>query len=239
MKLTIGRTVSGPDTLRIDNPYVSGEHCKIFLDEKSNIMYIEDLGSSNGTYLNGVQVMRYSLKSDDDILLGGKGGYRTSLGDILKLHEAMSASGGRAKDDQKPEEKIYDKEFAQLKKIYDNYQKDTLDIKDKMNSMMMWRFIPTTIMGVITAALLIIIKDPDMKIYVPTFSAVATVIIIIVAFRITGKLSRKYNALLLKKQEDYQLAYVCPKCRRPFNGRAWVALEQEGCCPACRAKFKK
>ena len=38
------------------NPTVSREHCVIHFD--GNDFYVEDLGSSNGTYLNGTRVMR-------------------------------------------------------------------------------------------------------------------------------------------------------------------------------------
>ncbi len=38
------------------NPTVSREHCEIYYD--GNDYYVEDLGSSNGTYLNGTRVMR-------------------------------------------------------------------------------------------------------------------------------------------------------------------------------------
>lgn len=244
MMLTIGRTVSGENTMRVSNSVVSGTHCKIFLDKKSNIMYIEDLGSTNGTYVNGVQVVRYALKVDDKILLGGDGGYATTLREILKYVEEQKSATQKVESNNNPqkqkaqEEHIYAEEFAQLKGFYDNYHKETLEIKDKMGSLMMWRIIPTSVLGVITAIVPFILDTPHMRNVVTLCSAIVTLVIFIVAFKITTKLSHKYNALLLERQEEFQLSYVCPKCRSDFGNRSWAALHNRGCCPTCKAKFK-
>ncbi|MBC7327876.1 FHA domain-containing protein [bacterium] len=40
--------------LIVPNPYVSGKHCKIYICEEG--MFIEDLNSTNGTFLNGEQI---------------------------------------------------------------------------------------------------------------------------------------------------------------------------------------
>ena len=194
MMLTIGRTVSGENTMRVSNNVVSGTHCKIFLDKKSNIMYIEDLGSTNGTYVNGVQVVRYALKVDDKILLGGDGGYATTLREILKYVEEQKSATQKVESNNNPqkqkaqEEHIYAEEFAQLKGFYDKYHKETLEIKDKMGSLMMWRIIPTSVLGVITAIVPFIIDTPHMRKVVTLCSAIVTLVIFIVAFKITTKL---------------------------------------------------
>lgn len=242
--LTIGRTVSGENTMRVSNSVVSGTHCKIFLDKKSNIMYIEDLGSTNGTYVNGVQVVRYALKVDDKILLGGDGGYATTLREILKYVEEQKSATQKGESNNNPqkqkaqEEHIYAEEFAQLKGFYDKYHKETLEIKDKMGSLMMWRIIPTSILGVITAIFAFFLDTDQMRNVLTLCSAIMTLVIFIVASKITTKLSHKYNALLLERQEEFQLSYVCPKCRSDFGNRSWAALHNRGCCPTCKAKFK-
>jgi len=241
--LTIGRTVSGENTMRVSNNVVSGTHCKIFLDKASNIMYIEDLGSMNGTFVNGVQVVRYALKVDDKILLGGNGGYATTLREILKYVEEQKGATQKVdinnpQKQKSQDEHIYAEEFAQLKAIYDNYHKETLEIKDKMGSLMMWRIIPTSILGVVTAVAPFILDTPHMRKVITLASAIATLVIFIVAFRVTKKLSHKYNATLLERQEEFQLSYVCPKCRSDFGNRSWAALHNRGCCPTCKAKFK-
>ena len=59
--LTVGRK---PDNdIVIDNPAVSGHHCKIMLAGEA--YFVEDLDSTNGTFVNEKRVMRVGLKHND------------------------------------------------------------------------------------------------------------------------------------------------------------------------------
>lgn len=65
-RLTIGRK---PDNdIQIDNLAVSGKHALIItiLDDS----FLEDLGSTNGTYVNGKLVKKHALKDGDVIAVG-------------------------------------------------------------------------------------------------------------------------------------------------------------------------
>ena len=53
----------------IKDPYISKKHLKIVEDEGN--YYLEDLGSANGTYLNGDKIMDVvKLKNGDRIRVG-------------------------------------------------------------------------------------------------------------------------------------------------------------------------
>ncbi len=65
-RITIGRK---PDSdIRIDNLAVSGKHALIvtLLDDS----FLEDLGSTNGTYVNGKLIKKHALKNGDVIGIG-------------------------------------------------------------------------------------------------------------------------------------------------------------------------
>ncbi len=65
-RLTIGRK---PDNdIQIDNLAVSGKHALVItiLDDS----FLEDLGSTNGTYVNGKLVKKHALKDGDVIAIG-------------------------------------------------------------------------------------------------------------------------------------------------------------------------
>lgn len=65
-RLTIGRK---PDNdIQIDNLSVSGKHALVItiLDDS----FLEDLGSTNGTYVNGKLVKKHALKDGDVIAIG-------------------------------------------------------------------------------------------------------------------------------------------------------------------------
>lgn len=65
--LFIGR--KNDNTLVLNDRYVSAHHAKIAFD--GNDYFIEDLGSTNGTYLNSQKIEdKISLKSGDEIEIG-------------------------------------------------------------------------------------------------------------------------------------------------------------------------
>lgn len=69
---TMGRS-DGAD-IRVDDPFASSAHARIF--PRGQFMYIEDMGSTNGTYLNGRQLRRVEQLKVADIVRIGESEYR-------------------------------------------------------------------------------------------------------------------------------------------------------------------
>jgi pSer/pThr/pTyr-binding forkhead associated (FHA) protein len=64
--VTIGRL---PDNaVIIDNPAVSGHHARVYLD--GDQVVLEDLHSTNGTFVNGRPITRQILQHGDELLVG-------------------------------------------------------------------------------------------------------------------------------------------------------------------------
>lgn len=63
----VGR--SGAADVRLDDPAISGEHCRVNWEGERDIALI-DLGSENGTRINGRRTSRHSLRHNDVILIG-------------------------------------------------------------------------------------------------------------------------------------------------------------------------
>jgi pSer/pThr/pTyr-binding forkhead associated (FHA) protein len=78
-RTTIGRR--SHNDLVIDNLAVSGEHAVVF--KSGDDLYVEDLGSTNGTTVNGQPIKKH-------LLLGG------DLVEIGKYHLRYAATGGEA-----------------------------------------------------------------------------------------------------------------------------------------------
>lgn len=64
--ITIGRDVS--NDIAIDDPVVSLVHCQIYLS--ANRAFIKDLGSTNGTIVNGERTINKELNDGDSLVLG-------------------------------------------------------------------------------------------------------------------------------------------------------------------------
>ncbi len=65
-------------TIKIHNPSVSGKHCTVGWDKDSDEVVVRDVGSSNGTFINGERVRR-GVVDDNDILRCGRFELRVSF----------------------------------------------------------------------------------------------------------------------------------------------------------------
>ena len=64
---TLGRSDSAD--IHVEDPFASSVHARIFA--RNGFMYVEDMGSTNGTYLNGRQLRKAEqLKPADKIRIG-------------------------------------------------------------------------------------------------------------------------------------------------------------------------
>jgi FHA domain len=73
-KTTLGR--KRHNDIVFDNMVVSGEHCVFELQGSSDV-YVDDLGSTNGTYLNGHMIRTRELLRDKDAI--GVGNFRVEF----------------------------------------------------------------------------------------------------------------------------------------------------------------
>jgi len=69
---TLGRS-DGAD-IRVDDPFASSAHARIF--PRGDFMYVEDMGSTNGTYLNGRQLRQAERLKVADVIRIGDSEYR-------------------------------------------------------------------------------------------------------------------------------------------------------------------
>jgi hypothetical protein len=69
---TLGRSPTAD--VRIDDPFASSAHARIF--PRGQFMYIEDMGSTNGTYLNGRQLRKPEQLRVADVVRIGDTEYR-------------------------------------------------------------------------------------------------------------------------------------------------------------------
>jgi pSer/pThr/pTyr-binding forkhead associated (FHA) protein len=68
MPYTIGRAKDA--SIRVPFSTVSRSHCEIWLDEDEDALMVKDLGSSNGTYINGQRVAEAEMSPGDLLTIG-------------------------------------------------------------------------------------------------------------------------------------------------------------------------
>ena len=65
--ITLGRKPE--NTIVLTEPFVSGNHAKIYA--KNNNLYVEDLNSTNGVYVNNERIQeKYKLVAEDEVKIG-------------------------------------------------------------------------------------------------------------------------------------------------------------------------
>ena len=69
---TMGR--SDGAEIKVDDRFASSAHARIFL--RGDLMYVEDMGSTNGTYLNGRQIRTPERLKGADVIRIGDSEYR-------------------------------------------------------------------------------------------------------------------------------------------------------------------
>ncbi|MGE0711414.1 MAG: protein kinase [Planctomycetota bacterium] len=88
--LTLGRAPgAGLQVVAADDRSVSGVHCR--LTPRSGVVVLEDLGSTNGTFLRGERVVAAALRPDEAFRLGGPDGPRFALqpGSATLVNQAL------------------------------------------------------------------------------------------------------------------------------------------------------
>lgn len=211
MEIILGRSVEGDNTRKIDNAYVSSKHCRIYLDESTNLVYIEDLNSTNGTYVNGILVKRKAIAAEDKLLLGGQGGYETTLSALMKSVECNDHS------------------IESVKRIYEEYQHAVAKLKTNSQLYSSIRIVPSALVSV--AAVMCAVND---KFIIAILSFLCVVVCLIVSTILIRKNDEKMRTLRTR----FQMTYVCPKTRRWYGDKSWEVLQNESACPYCKAKFR-
>lgn len=124
--LTIGRSSDNHLVIKVDK--ISSKHCSIRKLPDSGFL-IEDLDSSNGTFLNGRRIKQAVLKPEDELQLAS---YLLDVKMILGLFEAASLKAGVIYEEFRKQELIYTG-FSNLKAVYEKYQKEKRHIMKTNN----------------------------------------------------------------------------------------------------------
>ena len=214
MEILIGRKVDGDHAIKVDNPVVSSKHCRVCKDEQTGVYYIEDLGSLNGTTVNGVTIKRMEISANDKIQLGGEGGYETTLAELLSKLKNHNCEHN----------------IENLKKIYEDYQRDMAKLKTRAQIFGSIRIAPSLLIG---AAGLILSKYNN-----PAISLAISASAIVLCLVISTILIRKNEEKIKARVTLFQMTYVCPKKQQPYGDRSWEILKNVGKCSFCNEPFK-
>ncbi|MCL2726944.1 MAG: FHA domain-containing protein [Bacteroidales bacterium] len=224
-ELFIGREVEKGD-YPIDKQYalVGRKHAR--MTRMADGLYIEDLDSANGTYVNGTRVSRKKINTSDKVTLGGIDHFQLNIGQALKLLP-MSA-------------KEFQTKFTQLKHVYANYQKEKVKIQsESQGKMMLKRSIPMALPGLVMVVVPFFLdkNSHDVKLLIQMSGGILSALSMVIGSIWASKSMAKVPERLNDLRERFLIDYVCPDCGNDFGERPWENIKRQGKCKACQRDF--
>ena len=214
MKIMIGKAAD--NDFVADHAEVSRHHACLVREDDGGYT-LEDLGSTNGTFVNDVQIVRKRIAAGDRIRLGDS--YEIKLKDLLNA----------AND--------YSEEFAALKPIYDNYIREKIRIQSSNQfKTRLFQALPFAIPGIIGVLIGFAGKGSATWFAV---SLLITVCAPIIGIYFGAKQSAKIPEQLQELTNRFKIDYVCPKCGTFLGEIPWESLKRKKQCPVptCRARW--
>lgn len=224
-KVTNSSHSSQPFIVPEQYQYVGREHAKIYR-APDGVLYIEDLNSTNGTYVNNRKVKRSPINLSDRITLGGK----SDLGYHLPLDKVIAMLPLSDED--------FNFQFNKLKYIWNYHQEYIRETNLKKQKIGTRRMLPMMIGGVFAAFAPIaqIFMDTTAGAIISAIIAICGIIgYFIMGSIITDKM-RELDIEIANENEKFQLEYVCPDNKK-FLGAPWAVIANKAECPCCKRKF--
>ena len=175
---------------------------------------VKNLNELNITFVNGIAIESKTVSESDKIELGNS-------------HYLFSW-------DALQEPKVETIDIRPLRTIWDNYQQNEINIRDRQKSNGLWASVP---LGFSMLGGLIAGVAPEIRGIALLFTGIAFVLFLYGLYR----RSQDNSTLELKaNQEEFDMKWVCPKCKHPLTGfRRSTILSQSDACPFCKTKYKK
>ena len=214
--ITIGK--ANDNEYVVNDPSVSRHHARLTY-EKEGHWILEDLGSTNGTFVNGIQIARKQVTSKDVIKLGDS--YVLNLAEVLKANND------------------YSEEFAALKQVYDNYIQAKIKIQSSNQfKTRLLQSLPFALPGIIGVLIGFSGKGSPALFAISLF---ITICAPTVGIYWGAKQSAKIPKLLQDLTNQFKIDYVCPKCGTFLGEIPWESLRKRKRCPvsSCQARWTR
>lgn len=233
MEVIVGR--KGNQPFIITEKSVSSEHVKIILQENGKVL-LEDLDSTNGTFINGIRVVKKIIDMNTVVQLGKT--FTFKVRDAIPNPEKFISMPNNAYQTyihgnaDEIDVDIYRK-FALLENVWIKYQKEKIALQKGAASKNFLRVLPMALLGGIGYLLSCI---PELSGIRFTITLIGLCIGGIITF-ISYKSSTSLPEQMEKLNQKFQIDYVCPKCKQFLGFLPFENLKNRGCCTSCKTKW--
>lgn len=216
--ITVGRATNNDK--QINNNDISGQHARI-TDLGNGEYKIEDLDSTNGTYVNGYRIKTATVSVNDQVRLSAD--MVVSIPELFNKVQKQEVS-----QKVKSNPKDYVNEFAKLERVYENYKKKKRKLKKAHNNKQ--SLLRT---GLVAVPIVIGVVTKQHGI-----SGLSILLAGGAQFLVSDE---KFLDTLEELDNDFKIRYVCPNhdCSQSLAYNSWTVWHNQGECPRCKAVFNK
>ena len=224
MELIIGRI--GEQPFAITDKSVSGKHLKLTTLPDGNVQ-VEDLGSSNGTFIDGVRIIKKVVNRNTVIQLGSH--YSFKVCDVLPETPKADRVHPQTPNATSTPKTMPEYSIRPLKKIWEEFERTKEELDEKNKNIQLWRSAaPIFTMG--SGALGVIFPYA----FILTFIGLG---LTIYAFYMAKNFD--YKKSINEAQDKFENMYLCPNCNHFLENRKYKLLVQDKKCRYCGCKFKE
>lgn len=226
MEIIVGRR--GEQSFSITDRAVSGKHLKLITMPDGNVQ-VEDLGSTNGTFIDGVRIIKKVVPRSTVVRMGSSYTFRVSdvIPEVVK----------KGPDSPEPPNDEYDAEilrkFKELESVWNKYQADKIALQKSNAAKGFLRMLPMFVLGGVGYLVSCIPELVDFRMAI-TFAGLGLgVIITWVSYQSATSLPEQMEKL----NQQFQIDYVCPKCKQFLGFTPFEGLKNRKQCAACKSKW--
>lgn len=224
-EFTIGRSTE--NDFQFPMQQVSGRHATIrCLSE--NTFIVEDLQSSNGTFLNGYRIRRANCNRNDQLFVADQPFNFATFFPLKEIKKEI-----REKFDLPPDTPInaadkkspndFSLEFAELEAVYKLYNEAKLTAQGKgMLKGNLMKAAPGIVLTLVLTSL-----------GLGAFSFIGGSVGSLVGIMMSKNTSNQEKMQAI--DDEFKVGYVCPKCKNFLGAVPWAGLAAKKACERCKA----
>ena len=233
MEIIVGRR--GEQSFPIMDKAVSGKHLKLTTMPDGNVQ-VEDLESTNGTFIDGVRIIKKVVSRNTVVQMGST--FTFCINDVLPEVKTspVPPTPPTPPTPPKPE---YDEEilrkFQNLESVWKKYQEEKINLQKNNASKGFLRMLPMFVLGGLGYMISCIPELADFRTAITLAGLGIGLIITWISYKSATSLPEQMEKL----NQQFQIDYVCPKCKQFLGFTPFEGLKNRGQCSACKSKWVK
>lgn len=227
MEIIIGR--KGNQSFPITDKAVSSKHLKLTPMPDGSVQ-VEDLGSTNGTFIDGIRIIKKVVPRNTMVQMGSA--YTFCISDALPVVNTPPTPPSQPSNEY--DEDLLRK-FQTLESVWNRYQEEKINLQKSNASKGFLRMMPMFVLGGLGYMVSCIPELADFRTAI-TFAGLGIGIIIT---WISYKSATSLPEQMEKLNQQFQIDYVCPKCKQFLGFTPFEGLKNREQCAACKTKWVK